>query len=79
MKKPAPINPVTMPSGKPMDTLSAIHIAENPGDYETEELRDAWQYLLDQGLVWQLQGWYGRTALTMIAAGFIKQKVETGK
>jgi hypothetical protein len=32
---------------------------------------EAWQFLLDTGLVWSLQGWFGRTAVSMIEAGQI--------
>lgn len=40
------------------------------GDQHDEtELLDAWQYLIDTGLAWQLQGWYGRTAASLIEAG----------
>ncbi len=29
----------------------------------------AWQYLIDTGIVWELQGWYGRTAYELIQQG----------
>lgn len=49
-----------------MDTQDAIMICEQlvPADYEEE--RAAWQHLIDTGIVWQLQGWYGRTAKRLI-------------
>ena len=31
----------------------------------------AWQHLVDTGMVWQLQGWFGRAAARMIADGTI--------
>jgi len=34
-----------------------------------EELNEAWQYLIDTGLCWKLQGWYGRCAQDLIDAG----------
>ena len=34
------------------------------------EYQAAWQTLIDTGIVWQLQVWFGRTAETMIEQGF---------
>lgn len=43
-------------------------------EHTQEELLAAWQYLVDTGLCWSLQGWYGRTATRLIEAGYIKAK-----
>ncbi len=39
-----------------------------------EEQLEAWQYLVDTGLCWTLQGWFGRTAEELIKQGLIKRK-----
>ena len=54
-----------------MNPMEAIAVAEGCVEVEEEEFVEAWQYLLDTGLVWQLQGWFGRTAVAMIEAGQI--------
>jgi len=48
----------------------AVAIAEG---YETAESDqqyiEAWQYLIDTGLAWKMQGYFGRTASVMIQEG----------
>lgn len=46
-------------------------------DYEAgvlseEEVIDGFQQLIDSGIVWSLQGSYGRTAATLIDAGLCR-------
>ena len=48
---------------------------EPPGD--TDEKKEAayfaaWQELIDSGVAWRLQGWFGRTAMVYIASGHCK-------
>jgi hypothetical protein len=55
-----------------MDSYTATGIAEGFIDAESEEqVLEAWQTLVDTGLAWQLQGWFGRTAQQLINQGLI--------
>ena len=38
-------------------------------DHDEEEILAAWQRLIDTGFAFQLQGWYGRTASSLIQSG----------
>jgi hypothetical protein len=54
-----------------MDNFTAIGIAEGFIEAETEEqVIKAWQHLIDTGLAWQLQGFFGRTARNLIEEGY---------
>lgn len=50
------------------DTVSFI-IEFEDGALEEEEVIEGFQHLINSGLVWQLQGFYGRTANDLINAG----------
>ena len=52
------------------DTLDRI-IAYEQGDLDEDNTIDLFQDLLDTGLVWQLQGHYGRTAVALIREGHL--------
>ena len=55
-----------------MNNFNAIGIAEGFMEAESEEQWiEAWQHLVDTGLVWQLQGSFGRTATALIEQGVI--------
>jgi hypothetical protein len=61
--------------GNKMTAHQAIGLAEGFIEAESEEqVIEAWQYLLDVGLVWQLQGFFGRTAVAMIKEGILEVK-----
>ena len=53
-----------------MNPQLAIQICEQLVTAEHDEEVEAWQYLIDTGLAWQLQGWYGRTAQRLINDGY---------
>jgi hypothetical protein len=53
-----------------MNPLTAVGIAEGFVEVETEDqVVEAWQYLIDTGMAWTLQGWFGRRAQTLIDEG----------
>ena len=57
-----------------MDNYLAVGIAEGFEKHANEEqVIEAWQHLVDTGLAWQLQGWFGRTAAQLIESGIVKQ------
>jgi hypothetical protein len=53
-----------------VDNYTAVGIAEGFIESESEEQTiEAWQTLIDTGLAWSLQGWFGRTARNLIDNG----------
>ena len=67
-----------------MTSYDAVMIAEGvtepPGDTDEEKNAAyiaAWQMLIDTGLAWQLQGWFGRQAAQMIEEGLCKSAPRT--
>ena len=58
-----------------MTTYRATMIAEGVEEPKNEEeYIQAWQHLIDSGVVWNLQGWFGRTATALIAEGICTMK-----
>ena len=53
---------------------NAVGIAEGWIEAKNEkQVVDAWQYLHDTGLAYDLQGWFGRTARDLINEGIINE------
>ncbi len=53
-----------------MSDFDATMIAEGVDEAESEEQYiAAWQRLIDTGLCWKLQGFFGRTATSLIEQG----------
>ena len=59
-----------------MNTTQAISIIESldPRVASRRQYFAAWQHLVNTGVVWELQGWYGRTAMAYIEKGLLKKK-----
>lgn len=58
-----------------IDDYNAVGIAEGfivPED--KDQIIEAWQHLVNTGLAWRLQGWFGRTATSLIEQGVINGK-----
>ena len=45
-------------------------------EHDEETIISAWQYLIDTGLAWSLQGWFGRTANDLIDNGICNAPVK---
>lgn len=56
-----------------MNIYTAVMIAEGVEDATEEQQIEAWQYLVDTGVVWRLQGWFGRMAQNLIDEGMIEE------
>jgi len=55
-----------------INKADAVGIVEGWIEVDTEEeVIQAWQELVNSGLAWQLQGWFGRTAKHLINEGVI--------
>tara|TARA_Y100000591_G_scaffold105754_1_gene89992 strand:+ start:102 stop:326 length:225 start_codon:yes stop_codon:yes gene_type:complete len=57
-----------------MNDYDAVMIAEGAIEVDEDKQIEAWQHLVDTGLAWSLQGWFGRTAMDLIQQGVITKK-----
>ena len=58
-----------LPFPKQMTTIDAIDIIDGFVAGSAQDVIDAYQYLIDTGIVWNLQGRYGRQAQHLIEVG----------
>jgi hypothetical protein len=57
-------------AGGAMDQI----IAYENGDLDEDGTVELFQYLVDSGLAWSLQGSYGRMAMRLIEAGLVRER-----
>jgi hypothetical protein len=60
-----------------MDQVDAI-IKYEQGELGEEDALKLFQDLIDSGLVWKLQGHYGRTAMALIQGGYCQLPNQQG-
>jgi hypothetical protein len=63
-----------------MDDFTAVSIAEGfcGGENASREQQlEAWQHLIDTGLAYRLQGWFGRAAEDLISQGLCTRRAKT--
>ena len=57
-----------------MTQYEAVGLAEGFIEAESEnQIIQAWQYLHDTRLAYKLQGWFGRTATSLVEEGIINK------
>lgn len=66
-----------LPFPDTMTTTRAIDIIDGFEYGDAQETIAAYQYLIDTGIVWNLQGRYGRMAMHLIEVGICSSKPQT--
>ena len=66
------MNQATLNADGKFDLTTRI-IEFETGESNEEEVIELFQYLVDTGLAWSLQGSYGRTAEALIEAGLVSK------
>ena len=61
---------------KGMADLEAVEIIEGMSEASNDRMVDAYAHLIKSGMVWQLQGSYGRSAQTLIDIGWVSEDGE---
>lgn len=59
---------------KQIDPFHATMVCEGVEEATEEHVIECWQSLIDSGVVWQLQGFYGRTARQLIDEGICHER-----
>ncbi len=59
-----------------MDISTAVMIAEGVDKADEATHIEAWQLLIDTGMAWKLQGWFGRHARHLIERGICRPPTE---
>lgn len=63
---------IMMTNSRAIDLAEGLAEPEGTEPEQHAQIVAAWQHLVDTGLAWSLQGWFGRTAIAMIEAGVVK-------
>ena len=73
VKKKTQIHNSYFVDGKDVSKMPIYYLEDAEGNGLTEAQTIAlWQYGVDRGTIWHLQGWYGRNAQAMLNDGILK-------
>jgi hypothetical protein len=70
------MNNTEFTNGTEVNSYTACAYAEGFLEGEGASLEDqliAWAYLIETGMCWSLQGWYGRAANSLLESGVISR------